>query len=75
MAAALVYELFGLFFVLTLVHNEGVCLPLHVICLAQDVKEVPALHPFFYAGLSKEVSATGIFLGQGSSSCAKTLLK
>lgn len=28
---------------------------------------------FFYAGLSKEVSASDIFLGQGSSSCAKTL--
>lgn len=62
------------FFVFILVHNEGVCLLLHVIRLAQDVKEVPVLHPF-YAGLSKEVSATVIFLGQGSSSCAKTVLK
>lgn len=33
------------------------------------------LYTLFYAGLSKEVSATGMFLGQGSSSCAKTLLK
>lgn len=27
--------------------------------------------PLFYAGLSKEVSASGVFLGQGSSSCVK----
>lgn len=33
------------------------------------------LYTLFYAGLSKEASATGVFLGQGSSSCAKTLLK
>jgi len=28
----------------------------------------------FYAGLLKEVSASSSFLGQGSSSCAKTLI-
>lgn len=61
MAAALIYELFGLFFVLTLVHNEGVCLPLHVICLAQDVKEVPALHPFFMLGYQKRFLLQAFF--------------